>query len=91
MAITDQQILKKIITESQQALHNQAKVREHAKAIQSLTDLLLDQDSSSSASPAAIEEVEWQKMTGESAPRQQIKQEKKIEEDEENGNSLLDF
>ncbi len=45
MAITNQKILRKIIAECEQALHNEEKVREHAKAVHSLTDLLLDQDS----------------------------------------------
>ncbi|WP_058308751.1 YwdI family protein [Gracilibacillus massiliensis] len=92
MAITNQKILRKIIAECEQALQNESKVREHAKAVHSLTDLLLDQDSPTQASSAtSIDEIEWRKMVGEQAPKQEIKQEKKIEADGANGDSLFDF
>ncbi|MGN8647940.1 YwdI family protein [Gracilibacillus sp. HCP3S3_G5_1] len=92
MAVTNQQILRKIITECEQALQNETKVREHAKAIQSLTDLLLDQDSSTSTvSTSSINELEWQKMVGQPAPTPTVKQNKKVEDDGANGDSLLDF
>ncbi|WP_319956874.1 YwdI family protein [Gracilibacillus pellucidus] len=97
MAITNQQILRKIITECEQALQNETKVREHAKAVQSLTDLLLDQDSAVVSSPnpattSSIGELEWQKMVGGPKPAQPINQEKRVvEEDGANGDSLLDF
>ncbi|WP_018933503.1 YwdI family protein [Gracilibacillus lacisalsi] len=92
MAITNQQILRKIIAECEQALNNESKVREHAKAVQSLTDLLLDQDKSAPAqSTSSIDDLEWQKMVGQPAPKPPLKQEKKVEDDGANGDSLLDF
>ncbi|SFM17788.1 hypothetical protein SAMN04487943_10984 [Gracilibacillus orientalis] len=94
MAITNQQILQKIIAECEQALQNDSKVREHAKAVQSLTDLLLDQDSSkpeAASSTNSIDQLEWQQMVGQPAPKPPTKQEKKVEDDGSNGDSLLDF
>ncbi|MGP4039510.1 YwdI family protein [Gracilibacillus sp. D59] len=92
MAITNQQILRKIIAECEQAMQNESKVREHAKAVQSLTDLLLDQDSSAPApSTSSIDELEWRKMVGQPVPKSPVKQEKKVEADGANGDSLLDF
>ncbi|MFC4402818.1 DUF5327 family protein [Gracilibacillus xinjiangensis] len=89
MAITDKQILKKIILECEQALQN-GKTREHAKAVQTLADLLLDsgeQQGNKSSSVNQITENEWRQMVG----NKPIKQTEKVELDEDTGGSLLDF
>ncbi|UOQ87120.1 YwdI family protein [Gracilibacillus salinarum] len=92
MAITNQQILRKIITECEQALHNESKVREHAKAVQSLTDLLLDQDSKvTTTSSSSIDPLEWEKMVGQPSPKPSTTDSKKLKEEDANGDSLLDF
>ncbi|WP_054788607.1 MULTISPECIES: DUF5327 family protein [Gracilibacillus] len=84
MAITDQQILKKIILESEQALEN-GRIREHAKAIHALTELLLEKEAPSLST--SIDEVEWRKMVGET-PK---KTNEKVDVAKENSDSLLDF
>ncbi|SER88955.1 hypothetical protein SAMN04487944_11223 [Gracilibacillus ureilyticus] len=88
MAITDKQILKKIIHECEQALQN-GKTREHAKAVQTLADLLLDSEEQHSSinSVEQITEKEWRQMVGEKP----VRKTEKVELDEDNGGSLLDF
>ncbi|GAB2542256.1 DUF5327 family protein [Gracilibacillus alcaliphilus] len=89
MTITNQQILRKIIAECEQALKNEEKVREHAKAVQALTDLLLEYDVPT-ASPT-INELEWKKMVGHPAPKPVQKQAKQTASEETQSDSLLDF
>ncbi|MFC4386467.1 DUF5327 family protein [Gracilibacillus marinus] len=88
MAISNQQILSRIMKECEQAIQS-GHVREHAKAIQVLADLLLD---SEEKSPKAIDQQvtasEWKAMIGNNTS---IKNFQKEEDDEGNGGSLLDF
>lgn len=91
MAITNQQILQKIIAECEQALQNEMKVREHARAIQTLTDLLLEHDAPTSSSVKKIEDMEWQKMVGQPAPPPITKSTPKSDDEAGTSDSLLDF
>ncbi|WP_163539752.1 DUF5327 family protein [Gracilibacillus sp. YIM 98692] len=100
MSITKQQILRKVIAECEQALQNEENIREHAKAVQSLTDLLLETEavpkSSSVSTPASqFSEKELQQMMGDfkQAPSKSNdkKQELNTGYEEANGDSLLDF
>ncbi|KAB8127143.1 YwdI family protein [Gracilibacillus oryzae] len=89
MAITDKQILTKIIRECEQALQN-GKTREHAKAVQSLADLLLDSTEQQIETTSVNEQIsasEWRKMVGDKP----LKRTSNVELDEENSDSLLDF
>lgn len=89
MAITNKQILQKIIEECELALGNEKRVREHAKAIQSLTDLLLEEET---AAVPSVDDIEWEKMVGGNKQQSKtVNHSKKLVEEDANGDSLFDF
>lgn len=89
MAIANEKIFLQIQKECERALQKQGSAREHARAIQALTNLLLEE--SMEQPQPTISDVEWQSMVGkkQSSPTQLI--EKRLKEEDGNGDSLLDF
>ncbi|MYL49558.1 hypothetical protein GLV98_08670 [Halobacillus litoralis] len=99
MAITNETVLKKMSSEIQEAMlqhGNEQKVREHVRSVKLLADLLLEDETSTQRSPAAVQEPtveEIRKMMGAGNPEpvQKENKETKIDHDEANGSSIFDF
>ena len=105
--ITNEKVLQKMQQEIQSALSKQnqhAEVKEHARAIRLLCDLILDTEEApapiDTAKPAgthnAEDELELRKMMGDipaskSTAGNVSTESKKLVEDGANGDSLLDF
>ena len=105
--ITNEKVLQKMQQEIQTALSKKdqhAEVKEHARAIRLLCDLILDQEeaqapidtSKAAGTHNAQDELELRKMMGDiSASKPNTgnvsTDSKKMQEDDANGDSLLDF
>ncbi|SDM51568.1 YwdI family protein [Sediminibacillus halophilus] len=98
MAISDQTVLTKMMSELQEALAKKdqtAAIREHVRTVRLLCDLMLEEDS---AAAAAGPEQELVKMMGDMHAGSQTGQSKvksagkqTIDHEEANGNSIFDF
>lgn len=98
--ISNEQVLQKILQETKTALENSDKateVKAHARSIRLLCDLLLDTKeetvsatSNAAQHPKAVEELELRKMMGD-LQSPSTNQSKRLDEEEGNGDSLLDF
>lgn len=103
--ITNKKVLQKMQQELEQAISKQdqtAEVREHARAIRLLCDLVLESDAGETMSVQqrqtithdAHEELELRKMMGEtldSKPKSVTTESKPLIEEDANGDSLFDF
>ncbi|RWZ58920.1 hypothetical protein EQV77_08170 [Halobacillus fulvus] len=98
MAISTQNVLKKMSNEIQEAMlqhTDQQKVREHVRSVRLLADLLLEQEEASvqpsqSVQGPTAEEVR-QMMGAEPSPSKSSASKDKIDHDEANGPSIFDF
>src|SRR5690625_4722012 len=99
VAIANEKIFQQIQKECERALLNKGNVREHARAIQALTNLLLDENMESSekaistidSSHTTISTQEWESMVGTKNNTPTQLGEKRLIEKDGNGYSLLDF
>lgn len=89
MAISNGKIFQQIQKECERALLNEGNVREHARAIQALTNLLLEENVESNETN--ISPKEWESMVGTNtnSPSQLI--EKRLKEKDGNGDDIFDF
>ena len=90
MAIANEKIFLQIQKECERALRNQGSAREHARAIQALTNLLLEEVSTEQPQ-STISNAEWESMVGKKQPAPTQLLEKRLKEEDGNGDSLLDF
>ncbi|WP_181347744.1 YwdI family protein [Thalassobacillus sp. CUG 92003] len=104
MAVSNQTVLTKMSHEIQEAMAKQGEstssVREHVRAVRLMCDLLLDEQAPQELSPSVQEptEAEIRKMMG-AAPRKTQTEDKSLvktsgssfDEEDANGNSILDF
>ncbi|WP_182200789.1 YwdI family protein [Paraliobacillus salinarum] len=98
--ISNEQVLQKILQEAKAALESSdqaTEVKAHARSIRLLCDLLLDTKEetvsttpNASQYPKAVEELELRKMMGD-LQSPSATQSKRLDEEEGNGDSLLDF
>ncbi|ENH97669.1 hypothetical protein J416_03836 [Gracilibacillus halophilus YIM-C55.5] len=101
MTISNQAVFNKIIAECHQAMEHESNVREHARAIQTLTELLTEDKSHTSVAgtrPSSVEpamnQAEMQQMMGDlprTHDKKNAKQPSTSREEEANGDSIFDF
>ncbi|WP_053218045.1 YwdI family protein [Virgibacillus senegalensis] len=95
MAISNQTVLAKMMSELQEALVKKDKtaaVREHVRAVRLLCDLVLEEDSAS-ASDQEMAKMMGDMATGRTAGKPEVKSVGKqaVDHEEANGNSIFDF
>ncbi|MRG86256.1 YwdI family protein [Salinibacillus xinjiangensis] len=99
MPVSDQKVLRKMMNEVQKAMENQhdaTKMKEHIKSVRLLTDLFIDEESSTSETDVLAKLTEEKQMKTQAVQPQETRQmqqtgQQSIDHEGANGSSIFDF
>ncbi|SET22443.1 hypothetical protein SAMN05421676_103269 [Salinibacillus kushneri] len=103
MPVPDRKVLQKMLNEVQQAMdnaHDPSKMKEHIKSVRLLTDLFIDEETTTSETEVMLKLTQEQNHKrsshqvynpGTSSPSSPGHQRESIDHDDANGDSIFDF